>query len=98
MLIDPNQRATTVKKPGHYRNHCRLLNKQREQHENNQKKPGNKNGDVNNNNNHNEKSNRAEGKPKNRKLFIHQVKLVGRQTTPQKTGKTESGPRKSQSK
>ena len=30
------------KKPGHYRNQCRLLKKQREQTENNQRSPGNK--------------------------------------------------------
>ena len=32
-------KPTTVKKPGHYRNHCRLLKKQREQIENNQNNP-----------------------------------------------------------
>ena len=59
-------------KPGHYRNQCRLLKKQREQTENNQNNPGNKNSDaitsnpnsnVNNNNN-NKKSNKAGRKPK----------------------------------
>ena len=62
------------KNPGHYRNQCRLLKKQREQTENNQNFPGNKNSDantsnpnsnVNNNNNNNRNSNRAERKPKN---------------------------------
>ena len=62
------------KKPGHYKNQCRLLKKQREQTENNQNNPGNKNsdattsnqnGDANNpNNNNNKNSNRAERKPK----------------------------------
>ena len=61
------------KKPGHYRNQCRLLKKQREQTENNQNNPGNKNsdantsnpnGNVNNPNNKNKNSNRAERKPK----------------------------------
>ena len=61
------------KKPGHYRNQCRLLKKQRRQTENNQKNPGNKNSDantsnpssnVNNYNNNNKNSNRAEKKPK----------------------------------
>ena len=65
------------KKPGHYRNQCRLLKKQREQTENNQNNPGNKNNDaitsnpnctVNNNNktnnNNNKNSNRAKRKPK----------------------------------
>ena len=61
------------KKPGHYKYQCRLLKKQREQTENNQNNPGNKNSDantskpngsVNNPNNNNRNSNRAEGKPK----------------------------------
>ena len=61
------------KKPGHCKNHCRLLKKQREQTENNQNNPGNKNtdvntcnpsGNVNNPNNNNRISNRAERKPK----------------------------------
>ena len=63
------------KKPGHYRNQCRLLKKQREQTENTQNNPGNKNSDASNsnphsnlnknNNNHNnyKNSNRAERKP-----------------------------------
>ena len=60
-------------KPGHYRNQCRLLKKQREETENNQNIPGNKNSDANNyipdnntsNNDHNnfKNSNRAETKP-----------------------------------
>ena len=37
MLTDPSPHATTVKKPGHYKKQCRLLEKQREQTENNQK-------------------------------------------------------------
>ena len=61
------------KKPGQYKNQCRLLKKQREQTENNQNNPGNKsseantskpNGNVNNPNNNNRNSNRAERKPK----------------------------------
>ena len=60
------------KKPGHYRNQCRLLKKQREQTENNQNNPGNKNSDANtsnpnsnvSNNNNNKNSKRAERKPK----------------------------------
>ena len=35
-------------KPGHYRNQCRLLKKQREETENMQNNPGNKNSDANN--------------------------------------------------
>ena len=62
-----------IKKPGHYKNRCWLLKKQREQTENNQNNPGNKNSNantsnpnsnVNNPNNNNRNSNRAERKPK----------------------------------
>ena len=60
------------KKPGHYRNQCRLFKKQREQTENNQINPGNKNNAANtsnpnsnvNNNNNNINSHKAERKPK----------------------------------
>ena len=60
-------------KPGHNRNQCRLLKKQRETTENNQNNPGNKNSDANtsnpnsnaNNNNNKRNKNRAERKPKN---------------------------------
>ena len=61
------------KKPGHYKNQCRLLKKQREQTDDNQNYPRNKNsdantsnpnGNVNNPNNNNRNSNRAETKPK----------------------------------
>ena len=61
------------KKPGHYKNKCRLLKKQREQTEKSRNNPGNKisdantfnpNGNVNNLNNNNRNSNRAERKPK----------------------------------
>ena len=60
------------KKPGHYRNQCRLLKKQRELTENNQHNPENKNSAANtsnansnvNNNNSNKNSNEAERKPK----------------------------------
>ena len=61
------------KKPGHYKNQCRLLKNKREQTENIQINPGNKNsdanasnpnGNVNNPNNNNENSDRAERKPK----------------------------------
>ena len=73
MPTDPNQRATTVKKPGHYRNQCRLLKRQREQTENNQNNNRNKNSAANNSNsnsnvndkkNNNKNSNQAEGKAK----------------------------------
>ena len=68
----PKPKCHHCKKPGHYRNQCRLLKKQLEQTENNQNNPGNKNSDTNtsnpnsnvNNNNKNRNSNRAERKPK----------------------------------
>ena len=60
------------KKPGQYRTQCRLLKKQREQTENNQNNPGNKNSAAStsnpnsnvNNKNNNKNSNKAERKPK----------------------------------
>ena len=68
----PKQTCHHCKKPGHYRNQCRLLKKQREQNENTQYTPGNKNSDAKNsmpnnsvnNINHNcyKNSNRAEKK------------------------------------
>ena len=78
------------RKPGHYKNQCRLLKKQREQTENNQNNPGNKNsdantsnpnGNVNNHNNNNRNRNRAE---KSQKLFTHPVRHVARQTISQR--------------
>ena len=39
MLTEPNQRVIIVKKPGQYKNQCRLLRKQQEQTENNQDNP-----------------------------------------------------------
>ena len=68
----PKPTCHHCKKPGHYRNQCRLLRKEREQTENNQNYPGNKNSDANtsnpnsnvSNNNNNKNSKRAEGKPK----------------------------------
>ena len=60
------------KKPGHYRNQCRLLKKQREQTENDQNNPGNKNSVANTsnpngnvyNNYNNKNSNKDKRKPK----------------------------------
>ena len=68
----PKPTCHHCKKPGHYRNQCRLLKKQRETTENNQNNPGNKNSEANisnpnsnaNNNNNNRNNNRAEKKPK----------------------------------
>ena len=67
----PKPTCHHCKKPGHYRNQCRLLKKQREQTENNQNTPGNKNSDANTpnpnsnlNNNNNRNRNRAERKQK----------------------------------
>ena len=69
----PKPTCHQCKIPGHFRNQCRLLKKQREQTESIQNNPGNKssdantsnpNGNVNNNNNNNKNSNRANRKPK----------------------------------
>ena len=67
----PKPTCHLYKKPGDYKNQCRLLKKQREQTENNQNNPGNKNSDANtsnpnsNVNNHNNKnSKRAKRKLK----------------------------------
>ena len=68
----PKPTCHHCKKPGLYRNQCRLLKKQREQTEDIQDKPGNKNSGANtstsnsnvNNNNNNRNSNTAERKPK----------------------------------
>ena len=54
------------KKPGHYRNQCRLLKKQREQTENNQNNPGNKNSDANTSNSNGNVNNPNNNKNKNR--------------------------------
>ena len=71
----PKPACHHCEKPGHYRNQCHLLKKQREQTEINRNNPGNKNSDANNsnpngnvnnnNNNHNnyKNSNIAEKKP-----------------------------------
>ena len=68
----PKPTCHHCKKPGHYRNQCRSLKKQREQTENNQNNPGNKNSDTNtsnpnsnvNKNNNIRNSSIAERKPK----------------------------------
>ena len=71
----PKPTCNYCKKPGYYRNQCRLLKEQREQTENNQINPENKNSDANNsnpnsnvgninNNNNHKNSNRAKRKPK----------------------------------
>ena len=69
----PKPTCHHCKKPGHYKNQCRLLKKQREQAGKSQNNLGNKNSDaktsnpssnVNNQNNNSKNSNRAERKPK----------------------------------
>ena len=74
------------KKPGQYRNQCRLLKKQRETTENIQKNPGNKNSDANNSspnsnvsNNNNKTGNRAKRKPK---TVYPPCETCEKQTTP----------------
>ena len=57
---DPNQSATTLKKPAQYRNQCRLLKRQKEQSEDTPKNPRNKNSGANTslpNNNTNKNNN-----------------------------------------
>ena len=93
----PKPTCHHCKKPGHYRNQCRLLKKQRQQTENNQNNPENKNSDANtsdpnsnvNNNNNNRNSNRAE---KSRKVFTHPVRHVAKQTIPQRNATSEPMP------
>ena len=93
---NPNRTKPTRhygKKPGHFRNQCRLLKKQREETENNQHNPGNKNSDANTsnqkgyvnnpNNNNNKNSNRTERKA-SQKLFTHSVRHVAGRTNPQR--------------
>ena len=85
----PKPTCHHCKKPGNYRNQCRLLKKQREQTENDQNNPGNKNSAANtsnpngnvNNNNYNKIGKKVE---KSRKLFTHTVRRAEKQTTPQR--------------
>ena len=71
----PKRTCHHCKEPGHYRNQCRLLKRHKEQSEDTENYPGNKNSDANNsiannstnknNNNNNYKNgNGAEKKPK----------------------------------
>ena len=69
----PKPTCHHCKRPGHYRNQCRLLKNNQNKLKKNQNNRGNKNsdantsnpnGNVNNNNNHNKNSNKAERKAK----------------------------------
>ena len=77
----PKPTCHHCKKPRHYRSQCRLLKKQREQTENNQSNPGNKNSDSNTSN---PNSNVNSNNNNNRKLITHPVRHVEKQTTLQK--------------
>ena len=78
-------------KSGHYRNHCRLLKKQKHETENNQNFHGTENSDANNSVPHNntdnidhnnyKSSNSAEKKPE---MFIHPARHVAKRTAPQR--------------
>ena len=81
------------KKPGHYKNQCRLLKKQREQTDYNQNNPGNKNsdantsnpnGNVNNPNNNNRNEVTVTELKRSQKLFTHPLRHVVRKTIPQR--------------
>ena len=80
------------KKPGLYKNQCRLLKKQREQTEINQINPGNKNSNANTSNQNimstivTTTTTETLTEPKeSQKLFTHPVRHVARQTIPQRT-------------
>ena len=88
----PKPTCHHCKKPGHYRNQCRLLKKHREQTENNQNNPGSKTSDTNttnpnsnvNNNNNNRNTETVTELKERQKLFTHPVRHVEKQTSPQR--------------
>ena len=92
----PKPTCHQCKKPGHHRNQCQLLKKQREQTESSQNIPGNKNSDANTsypnsnvnnpNNNNNKNSKRAKRKPK---TVYPPCEAWGKQTTPQRNATME---------
>ena len=94
----PKLTCLHCKEPGHDRNQCRLLEKQREQTENTQNKPGSKNSDAINsntnsnlnniNNNHNNYKTVTELKG-SQKLSIYPVRHVTNRTTPQRDNMLE---------
>ena len=93
----PKQTCHHCKKPGHFRSHCRLLEKQLEQTENNQNNAGNKKGDANTSNRTPKSliittttTTKTVTEPKeSQKLFFHPVRLVARQTIPQRNATME---------
>ena len=85
----PKPTCHHCKKPGHYRNQWHLLKKQREQTENNQHNPGNKNSAANTSNpnsnvDNNNKKKTVTKLKESQKLSTHPVRHVEKQTTPQR--------------
>ena len=73
----PKPTCHHCKKPGHYRNQCRLLKKQREQTENSQNVPGNKNSDASTSNpNSNTNKNNIINNNKNSNRAVRKLKTV----------------------
>ena len=90
MLTDPNRRATTVKNQDITEISVACWKKQREQTQNNQNDPGNKNSDANtsnpngNVNNPNNTTKTVTKLKESQKLFTHPVRHAEKQTTPQR--------------
>ena len=94
----PKPKCHHCKKPGHHRNQCRLLKKQLEQTENDQNNPGNKNSAANTSNSTHPVRHVEKQTTPQRNIFFWSQCSQSTASPAQKTGKTESGPRKSQPK